>query len=100
MSMHTITVQALMEWTRENRAFQLLDVREPSERAEGHIGGEHIPLGQLPSQTGGLSTEIPVIVYCRSGGRSQKACAILSEKGFDAYNLAGGMTAYIADTEE
>jgi rhodanese-related sulfurtransferase len=96
MSMHTITVEEMHEWTRENRAYQLLDVREPDEREEDNIGGCHIPLGQLAENTRGLTPDLPVIVYCRSGGRSQKACAILSEKGFEAYNLTGGITAYRA----
>jgi adenylyltransferase/sulfurtransferase len=96
MSIHSITVDELFEWTRDLRAFQLLDVREQSEREEDHIGGVHIPLGQLPGNTDGLTPDLPVIVYCRSGGRSMKACAMLSDLGFEAYNLTGGMTAYRA----
>ncbi len=93
--MHTITAEDLVAWQQEKRPFQLLDVREPSERAEKHIGGVHIPLGQLPDRTDELSSDTPLVVYCRSGGRSQRACAMLDEKGFDAYNLVGGMTAYV-----
>lgn len=92
--MQTINREGILEWTRENRAFQLLDVREPDEREQDHIGGIHIPLAQLSEKLGVLSPDIPVIVYCRSGGRSQRACAFLSQHGFDTYNLEGGMLAY------
>lgn len=99
MPMHTLTPQDMLEWTRQNRAFQLLDVREPSERDEAHIGGTHIPLAQLPAQVDALSIDLPIVVYCRSGGRSQRACAFLSEHGFDAYNLEGGITRYQAEID-
>ena len=94
MPMHTVTPAEMLDWIREHRAFQLLDVREQSEREETHIGGNHIPLGQLPNQFKALTTDLPVIVYCRSGGRSQRACAFLSELGYEAYNLEGGISRY------
>lgn len=94
MPMYTITPEAMHEWMREHRAFQLLDVREPEEREETHIGGTHIPLAKLPSYFKELTADLPVIVYCRSGGRSQRACAFLSEHGYEAYNLEGGILRY------
>ncbi len=94
MTMHTITADELKTWQREHRDFQLLDVRETYEREEGHIGGVHIPLGQLEERFVELSHETPIVIYCRSGGRSQRACALLNEEGFDVYNLQGGKTAF------
>ena len=32
-----------------------------------------------------------IIVYCRSGNRSEIATKILNQNGFDAYNMLGGM---------
>ena len=73
----------------------LVDVREPHERAEFNIGGVHIPLGQVQmmqvDELENLKNE-EVIVYCRSGKRSMFACQVLDQLGFkDTYNLEGGI---------
>jgi rhodanese-related sulfurtransferase len=76
----------------------LLDVRESDEVAEGRIAGStHLPLGQLAARTFELDRNLPVITVCRSGGRSWKAAQFLATQGYDVANLAGGMTAWIAD---
>ena len=42
-----------------------------------------------------LSTADPIVVHCRSGGRSAKAVALLQEAGFrKVRNLAGGILAW------
>lgn len=75
---------------------QLVDVREPSEVAEGTLPGAlNIPLAELPDRIGELDPARRVVVLCRSGGRSTKASEYLTEAGFDdVVNLAGGMLAY------
>ncbi len=71
---------------------QLVDVRTPAEHEAGHIaGGRHIELTELAAQAHTLDSERPVILYCRSGGRSSMATAALSQAGFDAHNMVGGM---------
>lgn len=74
---------------------QFIDVREPSEVAEGTLPGTvNIPLGDLPERVGELDPAQPVVVLCRSGGRSTQACEFLTASGFtDVVNLAGGMLA-------
>ncbi len=74
---------------------QLIDVREPDEVAEGTIqGSKNIPLSELPERIGELDRSKRVALFCRSGGRSTKACELLTEAGFaDVVNLAGGMLA-------
>ncbi len=70
----------------------LLDVREPEEWEAGHApGARHVPLGQLPDQMGDLAGDAPIVVICRSGGRSALATEWLATAGFDAANLVGGM---------
>lgn len=74
----------------------VLDVREPEEWAGGHIDGAiHIPLAELPDRVGELP-DGPLVVTCRAGGRSAKATAFLRDRGRDATNLDGGMTAWAA----
>ncbi len=72
---------------------QLVDVREPDEVAEGSLpGAVNIPLGTLPDRVGELDRSRPVILLCRSGGRSGKAAQFLVDSGFtDVTNLSGGM---------
>ncbi len=75
---------------------QLIDVREPSEVAEGTLPGAiNIPLGDLGSRLDELDTSRRVVTLCRSGGRSTIAAEELTEAGFgDVVNLEGGMLGY------
>ena len=75
---------------------QLVDVREPWEYEEAHIPGcRLIPLGDVPVRYGEIDPTVPVVVYCKSGGRSAKAVAFLLEQGYDrALNLTGGILAW------
>ena len=74
-------------------AVTLLDVRELDEWVKGHAAGAvHIPLAELDPGT--VDTAKPIVTVCRSGSRSGKAAAKLSEAGFTVYNMAGGMSAW------
>ena len=76
----------------------VLDVREDKEYAEGHIPkAKHIPLGQLADRLNELDKfkTKPVLVTCRSGQRSARACGMLKKAGFETvYNQAGGIIAW------
>lgn len=76
---------------------QLVDVREPTEVAEGTLpNAVNIPLGDLADRVGELDPQRRVVVLCRSGGRSTNASEYLTSVGFtDVVNLAGGMLAYV-----
>lgn len=72
----------------------IVDVREPDEWALGHAPGAiHIPLGDLPLRLADLPSgeSTPIVVTCRGGGRSTRAVTWLTEQGFNASNLTGGM---------
>ncbi len=79
-------------------ALLLLDVREPFEAERARIPGARlIPLGSLSAALAELEPwrERPVVVHCQSGGRSRRACQLLSSKGFRCVeNLAGGIEAW------
>jgi rhodanese-related sulfurtransferase len=76
----------------------VLDVREDKEYAAGHIPkARHIPLGQLAGRLKELDKfkNKPVLVTCRSGQRSARACGMLKKAGFETvYNQAGGIIAW------
>jgi rhodanese-related sulfurtransferase len=93
--MQTITAEKLKQKIDKKEALNLLDVREPHERAEFNIGGEFLPLGKVQTmQVDEIEDwkDQEVICYCRSGNRSGQACLILETLGFkNVKNLVGGM---------
>ncbi|WP_207510226.1 rhodanese-like domain-containing protein [Longitalea luteola] len=96
--MQNITPEEVKERLDRGEQLNLVDVREPHERAEFNIGGAHVPLGQVQmmqvDELNNLKNE-EVIVYCRSGNRSGQAAMILETLGFtNTKNLAGGMLAW------
>lgn len=92
-----ITVKELKEKMANEDGFILIDVREPHEHADFDIGGNLIPLGDIPNAVSDLEEykDSEVIVYCRSGRRSASAQAFLQQNGFNnVRNLEGGMLAW------
>jgi rhodanese-related sulfurtransferase len=79
------------KWVAEGAT--LLDVRTPEEFAAGHVdGARNIPVQVL----GGRLRDVPkgrVVVYCRSGGRSASAAALLRQAGYEVFDV-GPMSAY------
>jgi rhodanese-related sulfurtransferase len=75
---------------------QLIDVRESYEHEAGRIAGaRHIELVRLAEQADTLSGDLPVVFYCRTGGRSAVATQAFRASGREAYNLAGGLVAWV-----
>jgi rhodanese-related sulfurtransferase len=94
-----ISVVNTMEATRlMNEEALLLDVREDNEWAVGRLpNARHIRLGELSKRLSELEKfkDKPIVVYCRSGNRSARACALLKKSGFaNPNNLAGGIMAW------
>jgi rhodanese-related sulfurtransferase len=78
---------------------QLVDVRTKEEWDEGHLKGAKLITvtedGFLGKAKAALDPKKPVLVYCRSGGRSAKAAKQLREAGFTiVHDMAGGITAW------
>jgi sulfur-carrier protein adenylyltransferase/sulfurtransferase len=76
--------------------FVLIDVREPHEWAICKIpGAKLIPLGEFPKHVGEFDPEAEILIHCRSGMRSAKACTVLRKAGFQRVkNVAGGILAW------
>lgn len=76
----------------------LLDVREDDEWTAGHAPkAVHVPMGQVSQRLDEIAAAVPdrpVHVVCRSGARSARVTAYLSELGLDAVNVEGGMQAW------
>jgi rhodanese-related sulfurtransferase len=74
---------------------QLIDVREDYEHEAGHIpGSRHIDLTELTEAAAALDQDRPVVFYCRSGDRSSMPAEAFRASGWDAHNMAGGLTAW------
>ena len=90
--MQSILPKELKQRLDQGENLTLIDVREENERDICHIGGSLIPLAQVPERVNEIPRDTPVVVYCRSGGRSGKAIEYLQGQGFtNLINLSGGV---------
>jgi len=76
----------------------ILDVRTPEEVAGGYINNAstiNINDADFEAKINLMQKDKAIYVYCRSGGRSSRAAAILEKNGFTkVYNLTGGIAAW------
>ncbi len=69
----------------------MLDVRTVAEWLRGRIAGARlVTMSQLSEQARDLPRDRQVIVYCKMGGRSARACAFLRRRGVRCSTLLGG----------
>jgi rhodanese-related sulfurtransferase len=79
----------------------IVDVRGKGEYAAGHAqGAVNIPLDTLTDRLGELPSDTPIVTYCNMNhpghSRGERAAALLSERGFAASAIAGGLPAWQA----
>ncbi|MSV30861.1 MAG: molybdopterin-synthase adenylyltransferase MoeB [Bryobacterales bacterium] len=77
-------------------SFVLVDVREPHEYQICNIPfARLIPLGELPKRVNELNQADEIVMHCKSGMRSAKACDFLKQAGFGKVkNMKGGILAW------
>ncbi len=91
----SITPQELRERLASGEKLVLLDVREPSETAAGHIeGAQLIPMRQVEGRLDEIAQDRPVVCICHAGGRSHVVQQMLLSHQIEAINLTGGMAAW------
>lgn len=77
---------------------RVIDVREPAEFVGplGHIpGAELVPLSSVLAQAVTWNKDEPLLMVCKSGGRSANAAQALHRMGFSkVMNLLGGMVSW------
>lgn len=90
-------------WVREHAGgVMVVDVREPDEWS-GELAkmdaARAIPLARVTSELADVPREQPVVLVCRSGGRSAKAALALVGLGFvRVASMRGGMSAWYRAT--
>lgn len=85
-----------------NEPFQLIDTREIEKFAECHIEDAiNIPQIDLPDSIHLVSRDIPVIIYCMYGMKSQAPYLYLTEKQKfkNIYILEGGIYQWATDID-
>ncbi|WP_225034931.1 rhodanese-like domain-containing protein [Winogradskyella sp. SM1960] len=85
-----------MESILEQEDVQLIDVRTPKEYEEMHIANSQNIDFMSPTfdeDISKLDKSKPVILYCKSGGRSARCAKKLKDAGFEKiYDLEGGIS--------
>ncbi len=75
---------------------ELVDVREQYEWDAGRIAGaRHIELERVAGRAEELPRDRPVVFQCRLGARSAMVTEAFRASGWDAYNLTGGIVAWV-----
>lgn len=97
-TMSQISVEDARALLRRDAQTQVVDVREWSEFADGHVDGAlHIPFHHLTERLDQLDRTRPVALICASGHRSAIAASLLERAGFaGVINVASGMNAWRA----
>ena len=94
----TISVTQLKARIDAGEDFLLVDVREPGEYEIVSIPGSVlIPKGEFLSgeALANLPQDRPIVLHCKSGGRSAECLAVLKGAGFaDAVHVGGGVLAW------
>lgn len=79
----------------QKKDYQLVDVRNPSEFARGHIPGSvNIALDDIRERANEINGK-DVLVNCQVGQRGHTAALLLNELGFNAINLDGGYLTWV-----
>jgi len=77
----------------------VLDVRDEAEFSAGHIqGAKHVPLADLEGRLKEFEKQKkkPVVVHCQRGVRSNQACKVLKNNGFEqVHQLNGGLDKWV-----
>lgn len=94
---YLLSPETLHNWIVADEPFQLVDVRNLSERQEGSLGGTHIPLKDIIKRLDELDITRPTVFYCKSGTRSNAALLAVRTVNTNAvlYTLEGGIDRYL-----
>jgi rhodanese-related sulfurtransferase len=100
MTIREITPTELQQLLAGDNPPFLIDVREEGEAAICSIDGSIlIPMNSLPQRLQEIPRDRPVVLYCHAGMRSWMVGQWLSQQGYDALSLAGGIDRWAREIE-
>lgn len=100
--MKYISTSELNEKIENEESLQIIDTREVEKFLVGHLPGAiNIPQSELPERIMLISTEVPVIIYCLYGVKSQAPFLYLTEKKKfkNIFILDGGIYQWTMDID-
>jgi phage shock protein E len=75
-----------------NEGGQLIDVRSPVEFNQGALSGAiNMPIERFQFLKDAIDHTKPVLLYCRTGARSEMVKRYLEQLGFDQVHNIGGL---------
>ena len=89
-----ISVKDLSRWIREDKSFDLLDIRTPAEIERGVLPDAlTLAMHLVPLKLDYFSeSDKRIVIYCRTGSRSTKVCEFLHAQGINnVASLRGGI---------
>jgi rhodanese-related sulfurtransferase len=101
--MRYLTPSELKEKLDRGEAVQIIDTRDPLKFEECHIHGAlNIPQIDLPENIDKVSREIPVVIYCLYGVKSEAPFLYLREKAKikNVFILEGGLYQWANDIDQ
>lgn len=99
----SITPQELHDRMNSSSDTVILDVRAEAAYRDWHIAHKNVELVNVqtsklkangPSAYPEIAMDKPIVVVCAQGNASAEATAILTENGYNAVNLEGGMNSW------
>jgi len=99
-----ISPENLDKWVSQGKPLNILDVRPSDQRKEDHIPGSIHTDKYLQIKAGDpdalssfhLDKNIPVVTFCNGGKVANMAAILLSEMGYEAFSLEGGLNQWKA----
>ncbi len=98
----TVVTKTVIKEKVVGKDVQLIDVRTQEEYASGHIDDalnfNIIDNAAFLDQIQELDKSKPVYLYCKMGGRSNRAALLLKEEGFaEIYDYSGGYNDWVTE---
>ena len=98
----SVTAKDLHAWIAAGKPLQLIDIREPHERAIAKFPeAKVIPLGQIVRRMGEFDPRVDAVFLCKIGQRSVFAIRALQRAGYQGrvMNLKDGLNAWARDVD-
>ncbi|HEY8467345.1 MAG TPA: rhodanese-like domain-containing protein [Solirubrobacterales bacterium] len=74
----------------------VIDIRRDYEYEAGHVpGSRHIEINDVSANADSIPRDRTIVFYCRSGNRSGMPAEAFRQAGYEAYNMEGGLTAWV-----